>query len=87
MLPRIPLVEDAWPFIDAGRKLSDLHLGYESVTPYPLEGLDVQIAPATTRHTTLPRREDGVREEARPRDQKARRRQARPVVYNDADHR
>ncbi len=42
MLPRIPLVEDAPPFIDAGRALSELHLGYESVTPYPLEGLDVE---------------------------------------------
>lgn len=40
MLPRIPLVEDPWPFVDAGRRLSDLHLGYESVTPYPLDGLD-----------------------------------------------
>ena len=42
MLPRIPLVEDAQPFIDAGRKLSELHLGYESVTPYPLAGHDVE---------------------------------------------
>ncbi len=41
MLPRIPLVEDAQPFIDAGRELSELHLGYESITPYPLDGLDV----------------------------------------------
>jgi predicted helicase len=42
MLPRIPLVEDPWPFAEAGRKLSGLHLGYESVTPYPLDGLDVE---------------------------------------------
>jgi predicted helicase len=41
MLPRIPLVEDAKPFIDAGRKLSEIHLGYEAATPYPLDGLDV----------------------------------------------
>ncbi len=40
MLPRIPLVEDCWPFIDAGRKLAELHLGYETVQPYPLRGLD-----------------------------------------------
>ncbi|NHC31370.1 DEAD/DEAH box helicase [Dermacoccus nishinomiyaensis] len=44
MLPRIPLVDDAQPFIDAGCKLSELHLGYESVEPYPLEGLDAQPA-------------------------------------------
>ncbi|WP_245862616.1 DEAD/DEAH box helicase [Phycicoccus duodecadis] len=41
MLPRIPLVEGAAPFVDAGRRLSELHLGYESVTPYPLDGPDV----------------------------------------------
>ena len=45
MLPRIPLVEDPWPFVEAGRKLSDLHLGYESVTPYPLDGLDAEPLP------------------------------------------
>ncbi|MFW5472286.1 DEAD/DEAH box helicase [Knoellia sp. CPCC 206450] len=39
MLPRIPLVSDPWPFIAAGRDLSELHLGYESVVPYPLDGL------------------------------------------------
>ena len=42
MLPRIPLVADPWPFVKAGRALSDLHLGYESVTPYPLDGLEVE---------------------------------------------
>ena len=41
MLPRIPLVKDAQPFVEAGRSLSELHLGYESVTPYPLDGLDM----------------------------------------------
>jgi predicted helicase len=41
MLPRIPLVEDPWPFVEAGRQLSDLHVRYESVTPYRLAGLDI----------------------------------------------
>jgi len=41
MLPRIPLVQDFRSLADAGRALADLHLGYESVTPYALEGLDV----------------------------------------------
>ncbi|MFZ1561615.1 MAG: type ISP restriction/modification enzyme, partial [Saprospiraceae bacterium] len=40
MLPRIPLVTDPWPFVEAGRRLSELHLGYETVPRYPLEGLD-----------------------------------------------
>ena len=43
-LARIPLVTDACPFVEAGRKLSELHLGYESTDTYPLVGLDA--APA-----------------------------------------
>ena len=42
MLPRIPLVQDPWPFVRAGRDLSEIHVGYESETPYPLDGLDVE---------------------------------------------
>lgn len=42
MLPRIPLVEDPCPFIEAGHKLSELHLGYESADRYPLTGLDIE---------------------------------------------
>jgi predicted helicase len=42
MLPRIPLVTDPWPYIHAGRRLGELHLGYESVEPYPLEGLEIE---------------------------------------------
>jgi len=44
VLPRIPLLTDpgdARAFADAGRRLSELHLGYESVEPYPLDGLEV----------------------------------------------
>ena len=41
MLPRIPLVRNPWPFIEAGRKLWEWHLAYESALPFPLEGLDV----------------------------------------------
>jgi predicted helicase len=40
MLPRIPKLADASDFAAfaaAGRGLSELHLGYESVEPYPLE--------------------------------------------------
>lgn len=42
MLPRIPLVADAvdaQAFVDAGRTLCDMHVGYESAEPYLLEGL------------------------------------------------
>ena len=37
MLPRIPKVKDFWGFAKAGRKLSELHLGYETIEPWPLE--------------------------------------------------
>jgi predicted helicase len=39
MLPRIPLAgsrEDFGAFVAAGRALSDLHVNYEAVDPYPL---------------------------------------------------
>lgn len=39
-LPRMPCVktvEDFWAYSQAGRKLADLHLNYESVAPYPLK--------------------------------------------------
>ncbi len=42
MLPRIPLVEDVrdfWKFSKAGRQLAELHINYESVSPY--EGVEV----------------------------------------------
>lgn len=41
-LPRIPAVEGFRAFSTAGRSLSDLHIGYESVEPFPLEGLDIE---------------------------------------------
>ena len=41
MLPRIPFVRDFTGYVEAGRRLSELHLGYESVEPYPLDGLGV----------------------------------------------
>ncbi|GAA4300366.1 DEAD/DEAH box helicase [Klenkia terrae] len=41
MLPRIPFAADFRAFADAGRQLAEVHLGYETVKPYPLEGLDV----------------------------------------------
>jgi len=39
-LPRIPCVKtaaDFWAFSKAGRDLAELHLNYETVTPYPLD--------------------------------------------------
>lgn len=36
-IPQVPSVEDFRAFSDAGRALSELHIGYEDVEPYPLE--------------------------------------------------
>jgi len=36
-IPRVKMFDDFWAFSQAGRKLSDLHLNYENVEPYPLK--------------------------------------------------
>lgn len=38
-LPRIPLADDFEAFRSAGRKLMDLHIGYETVDEYPVQCL------------------------------------------------
>jgi predicted helicase len=40
MLPRVPMAEGFHDFAAAGRGLSDLHVGYESVEPYPVREVD-----------------------------------------------
>ncbi|OGA22200.1 MAG: DNA methyltransferase [Betaproteobacteria bacterium RIFCSPLOWO2_02_FULL_67_19] len=35
--PRIPFYTDFWQWSDWGKKLMDLHIGYESVAPHPLK--------------------------------------------------
>lgn len=37
VLPRIPYAKDFWAFSEAGRKLSALHVGYETCEPYPIQ--------------------------------------------------
>ena len=49
MLPRIPKVTAFRQFVEAGRALSDLHLDYENVAPFPLvesarEGASLRVA-------------------------------------------
>ena len=43
MLPRVPMVKAFDGFVDAGRKLADLHLNYEAVKPYPLEEIFTEL--------------------------------------------
>ena len=45
MLPRIPLVKGFWEYSRAGRALAEIHLGYESVEPYPLDEVVSSPAP------------------------------------------
>lgn len=39
MIPRLPKVDAFWEFVQAGQRLAELHVGYESVEPWPLDGL------------------------------------------------
>lgn len=45
ILPRIPLVKGFWEYSRVGRALAELHLGYESVEPYPLDEVASSPAP------------------------------------------
>jgi predicted helicase len=40
--PRIPLYADFWRWADWGEKLMALHIGYETVEPWPLKRIDVR---------------------------------------------
>ncbi len=39
MIPRLPMVDAFSEFAAAGRRLADIHVGYEHVEPWPLDGL------------------------------------------------
>lgn len=55
MLPRIPKVKDFWGYADAGRRLSELHLGYETVEPWGLEEVvDGVVSTRPTNNGTPP---------------------------------
>ena len=48
-LPRIPFGPDFRGFSEAGRKLAELHLGYEKVEPWPLEYVETAGVPLSWR--------------------------------------
>ena len=61
-LPRLPLVDSAddfWAFSRAGRELAELHLGYETVEPYPK--CVVSYAPLTNRGDSIDYRVEKMR--------------------------
>ncbi len=39
--PRIPFYADFWRWADWGKTLMDLHIGYESVEPFPIKRIDI----------------------------------------------
>ncbi len=47
--PRIPFMSDFRAFSDAGLRLAELHLNYESVEPWPLQGLYAEGVPLSYR--------------------------------------
>ena len=61
-LPRIPLrgtAEDFHAFAKAGRKLADLHIGYEAVKPYKLQRIENREAPVNWRVEAMKLSKDG----------------------------
>ena len=61
-LPRIPLAgtaEDFHAFARAGRKLADLHTGYELATPFKLQHIENREAPPNWRVEAMKLSKDG----------------------------
>ena len=48
-LPRIPLASDIKAFAKAGKKLAELHLGYEELEPYELNFVEAPAVPLSYR--------------------------------------
>jgi predicted helicase len=42
--PRVPLHDDFWRWVERGKALADLHVGYEAAEPFPLVRTDVTDA-------------------------------------------
>jgi predicted helicase len=41
--PRLPFYEDFHKWVNWGEKLMDLHINYETITPYPLKRIDLPL--------------------------------------------
>ena len=52
-LPRIPFAVDFGAFAGAGRELARLHVGYESLDPWPLESVESKGVPYSERVTKM----------------------------------
>lgn len=56
--PRIPFYEDFRQWADWGKRLMELHLGYEAATPFKLERLNVETLERSNIQTRLMARKD-----------------------------
>jgi predicted helicase len=43
--PRIPFYDNFRQWVDWGKQLMDLHINYETVAPYPLKRIDINLTP------------------------------------------
>jgi predicted helicase len=48
-LPHIPFAPEFWPFVEAGRRLAELHVTYEEQPQYPLQWIESDTAPLSYR--------------------------------------
>lgn len=48
-LPRVPFAKEFWPLSAAGARLSELHISYEDVAPWPLEWVEEEGLPPSSR--------------------------------------
>jgi len=48
-LPRIPFAPEFWPFAQAGARLAELHVAYESQPEFPLDWIESRDAPMSFR--------------------------------------
>ena len=55
-LPRIPMAPDFWAFCYAGRRLSELHLSYETCPEYPLAEMPHAMGERPAEHLLLTKR-------------------------------
>jgi predicted helicase len=46
LIPRVPMAQDFWSFSAAGREFAKWHVNYESVDPWPLDGMPQADIPA-----------------------------------------
>lgn len=60
--PRLPFYEDFWQWATWGKKLMELHIGYEAVEPYPLKTVTASATKqSSSKETDTPSARDDVK--------------------------